>query len=127
MEEAPIPKVSIALVMAEGSSLKTNFSRVNQMEISKRPRPTTVKPITEPAENATRRPRFRLVRQALAVRQLALVAMRMPMKPDRPEKKPPVTNAKGTNQVSRPVAAMMHSTTNMQAKKMATMVYWRFR
>jgi len=51
----------------------------------------------------------------------------MPMKPDRPEKKPPVTNAKGTNQVSRPVAAMMHSTTNMQAKKMATMVYWRFR
>ena len=91
------------------------------MEISKRPRPTTVKPITEPAENATRRPRFRLVRQ------LAWVAMRMPMKPDRPEKKPPVTNAKGTNQVSRPVAAMMHSTTNMQAKKMATMVYWRFR
>ena len=28
-------------------------------------RPATVKPITEPAENATRRPRFRLLRQAL--------------------------------------------------------------
>jgi hypothetical protein len=51
----------------------------------------------------------------------------MPMKPERPEKKPPVMNAKGTNQVSRPKAAMAHRITNMQAKKMATMVYWRFR
>ena len=97
------------------------------MEISKRPRPTTVKPMTEPAEKATRRPRFSPSRQALAVRQLALVAMRIPIKPERPEKKPPVMNAKGTNQVSRPVAAMMHSTTNIQAKKIATIVYWRFR
>ena len=127
MELAPIPKVSMALVMSEASSLNTKRSSMNHTEISSRPRPTTVKPMTEPAENATRRPLFRPSRQALAVRQLALVAMRMPTKPERPEKNPPVRNAKGTNHVSSLQAAMMHSTTSMQAKKMPTTVYWRFR
>ena len=51
----------------------------------------------------------------------------MPMKPDRPEKKPPVRKAKGTNHVSRPQAAMMHSTTTMQAKNTPTTEYWRLR
>jgi len=72
--------------------------------------------MTEPAEKATRRPRFSPSWQALAVRQLEAVAIFMPMKPDRPEKKPPVRKAKGTNHVSRPQAAMTHSTTTMQAK-----------
>ena len=127
MELAPIPKVSMALVMSAASSLNTKRSSMNHTEMSSRPRPTTVKPMTEPAENATRRPLFRPARQALAVRQLAFVAMRMPTKPERPEKKPPVKNAKGTNHVSSLQAAMMHSTTSMQAKKMPTTVYWRFR
>ena len=127
MELAPIPKVSMALVMSAASSLNTKRSSMNHTEMSSRPRPTTVKPMTEPAENATRRPLFRPSRQALAVRQLALVAMRMPTKPERPEKNPPVRNAKGTNHVSSLQAAMMHSTTSMQAKKMPTTVYWRFR
>ena len=58
---------------------------------------------------------------------MALVAMRMPTKPDRPEKKPPVRNAKGTNHVSSLQAAMMHSTTIMQTKNTPTTVYCRFR
>ena len=122
-----MPKVSMALVMSAASSLNTKRSSANQTEMSNRPRPTTVKPMTEPAENATRRPLFRPSRQALAVRQLDLVAMRIPTKPLRPEKKPPVRNAKGTNHVSRWQAAMMHSTTIMQAKKMPTTVYCRRR
>ena len=122
-----MPKVSMALVMSAASRLNTKRSSANQTEMSNRPRPTTVKPMTEPAENATRRPLFRPSRQALAVRQLDLVAMRIPTKPLRPEKKPPVRNAKGTNHVSRWQAAMMHSTTIMQAKKMPTTVYCRRR
>ena len=122
-----MPKVSMALVMSAASSLNTKRSSANQTEMSNRPRPTTVKPMTEPAENATRRPLFRPSRQALAVRQLDLVAMRIPTKPLRPEKKPPVRNAKGTNHVSRWQAAMMHSTTIMQAKKIPTTVYCRRR
>ena len=55
--------------------------------------------MTVPAEKAIRRPAFRPVRQALAVRALEAVAIFMPMKPLKPEKKPPVTKAKGTNQV----------------------------
>ena len=127
MELAPMPKVSMALVMSAASSLNTKRSRANQTEMSNRPKPTTVKPMTEPAEKATRRPLFSPSRQALAVRQLDLVAMRMPTKPLRPEKKPPVRNAKGTNHVSRWQAAMMHSTTIMQAKKIPTTVYCRRR
>ena len=122
-----MPKVSMALVMSAASSLKTKRSSRNHTEMSSRPRPTTVKPITLPAENATRRPLFSPSRQALAVRQLAFVAMRMPTKPLRPEKKPPVRNAKGTNQVSSLHPAMTHSTTTMQAKKMPTTVYCRRR
>ncbi len=53
-------------------------------------------PITVPAEKATRRPGFRPLRAAAAVRQLARVATDMPMNPERPEKKPPVMKAKGT-------------------------------
>ena len=122
-----MPKVSMALVMSAASSLNTKRSSMNHTEMSSRPRPTTVKPMTEPAEKATRRPLFSPSRQALAVRQLALVAMRIPTKPLRPEKKPPVRNAKGTNQVSRPQAAIMHSTTIMQPKNTPTTVYCRFR
>ena len=82
--------------MPAASSLNTNFNSVNQIEMSSSPRPTTVKPITEPAEKATLRPLFNPVRQAFAVRAFAAVAIFMPIKPDRPEKKPPVTKAKGT-------------------------------
>ena len=96
MEEAPIPKVSIAEVMESGSRLNTNLRRMNQMEMSRRPRPTTVKPITVPAENATLSPLLRPSRQAFAVLAFAFVAILIPMNPESPEKKPPVRKAKGT-------------------------------
>ena len=80
----------------EFAKLKTNFKRKNHTEISRRPRPTTVKPITLPAEKAMRRPLFNPSRQAFAVRAFASVAIFIPIKPERAEKKPPVTKAKGT-------------------------------
>ena len=67
------------------------------MVMSSMPRPTTVKPMTEPEENATRSPRLRLSEAACAVRALALVAIFIPIKPESMEKIPPVTKAKGVN------------------------------
>ena len=52
--------------------------------------------MTEPAEKATRRPLLSPSLAALAVRALAAVAIFMPIKPESPEKKPPVMKAKGT-------------------------------
>ena len=86
-----------------------------------------MKPITEPALNATRRPLFRLCEAALAVRQLAMVAVRMPMKPESPEKKPPVRKATGVKKLSSPAKAMAISTTNTTAKNTPTPIYWRLR
>ena len=122
-----MPKVSMALVISAASRWNTKRSRANQTEISNRPRPTTVKPMTLPAEKATRRPRFSPSWQALAVRQLEAVAIFMPTKPLKPEKKPPVKKANGTNQVSSLQAAITHSTTIIQAKNTPTTVYWRFK
>ena len=123
IDEAPMPNVSIALVMSALSSLKTNFRRNSQIEISKSPRPTTVKPITLPAENATRRPRLSPSWQAFAVRALAAVAIFMPMNPDRPEKKPPVRNANGTYGVRSLANAIAPRITNITPKKISTMRY----
>ena len=53
---------------------------------SRRPSPTTVKPMTEPAEKAILRPRLRLSEAPWAVRALAPVAVRIPTKPERAEK-----------------------------------------
>ena len=95
--------------------------------MSRSPRPTTVNPITEPAEKATLSPLFRLFWQAAAVRALALVAICIPTNPDRPEKNPPVTKAKGTNQVSMSKAAMAARITNITAKNPIRILYCRLR
>ena len=83
------------------------------MVMSSMPRPTTVKPMTEPEEKATRRPRFRLSEAAWAVRALELVAIFMPMKPASMDQIPPVRNAKGVNleSISPPLAKAMISRT----------------
>ena len=65
--------------------------------MSSRPSPTTVIPITVPEENATRSPAFSDSLAPCAVRELARVAIDMPMNPASAEKKPPVMKAKGTN------------------------------
>ena len=94
------------------------------------PRPTTVKPMTEPEENATRRPLFRLSLAACAVRALALVAIFMPMKPASMDQMPPVRKANGVNleSISPPVAnAMTSRITNTTANTFATVVYWCLR
>ena len=76
-----MPNMTMVLAMVSASQLKP-YSRIrNHSDTSSMPSPTTVKPITEPEEMATRSPRLRLSLAALAVRALALVAMRMPTKP----------------------------------------------
>ena len=90
---------------------------------SRRPKPTTVNPITEPAENATLSPLFRFRDAPWAVRQLAMVAVRMPINPDRPEKKPPVRNAKGVKKLKKPQNAITSRMTNTAAKNIPTPLY----
>ena len=86
--------------------------------------------MTEPEENATRSPRFRLSLAACAVRALAEVAMRMPMKPASIENTPPVTKANGVKRERmRPPEpnAMASKSTNTTAKTLNTVVYCRWR
>ena len=54
-------------------------------------------PITAPERKATCSPWFSDLRAPSVVRLLARVAVFMPNQPARPEKKPPVRNAKGTH------------------------------
>ena len=57
----------------------------NHTEMSNRPRPTTVKPMTAPEEKATFSPLFRLSEAACAVRALEEVAILMPTNPEMAE------------------------------------------
>ena len=63
-----MPKVSMVVVMAMSDSSVSQLSTTNQMAMSSRPSPTTVRPITAPERKATFRPPSRLLRAALAVR-----------------------------------------------------------
>ena len=70
--EAPMPKVSMVVVITtsfwevSGLSMKA-FRSNHQIEMSRRPRPTTVSPITAPERNASLRPEFNERLTALAV------------------------------------------------------------
>ena len=127
MDEAPIPNVSIVLVTSSSGSLNTSFRSRYQIEISRSPSPTTVNPITDPAENATFSPLFRLFWQAAAVLAFARVAICIPTNPESPEKNPPVTNANGTYGVRKPVTAITRRITNMIAKNPIRILYWRLK
>ena len=61
------------------------------------PSPTTLKPITDPPLNATFRAVVRLVRAALVVRVLALVATFIPRKPASPDVTAPTMNEREIN------------------------------
>ena len=101
-----------------------------QRVMSSIPRPTTVKPMTEPEENATRRPLFRLSEAAWAVRALALVAIFMPTKPASIEKMPPVMKAKGVNldsMVPPEAKAMTARAANTTRNTLKTVLYCCFR
>ena len=80
-----MPNMTMVLAMVVESHWKPYFRMRNHTETSRMPRPTTVKPMTEPDEMATRSPRLRLSLAALAVRALEEVAILMPMKPARQE------------------------------------------
>ena len=73
------------------------------------------------------RPDAALLREAAAVRLLAAVAIFIPINPDKAEKKPPVTKAKGTNRVRKPLSANTSNTTNMTAKNNRTPRYCRLK
>ena len=123
IELAPIPNVSIAAIVASIDSLNTNLKRMYQILISKRPRPTTVIPITAPDEKAILSPLLRPSLAPFAVRVFAYVAIFIPIKPDKPEKNPPERNANGTYHVKRPVAARIIKITSITAKNTPTVLY----
>jgi len=96
---APIPDESrataIALSAAVESTPPMKYISKNQTQMLSRAKPTTTKPITEPARKDTVRASFSPRRAAFAVRALALVAVRIPRKPQRPEKNAPARKANG--------------------------------
>lgn len=108
-------------------STENPFRKKYQNEMSTSPRPTTTKPITAPEENATFKPAFKLFCAAFAVRELAAVAIFIPINPERPEKNPPVRKANGTNMVRNPLKARIRRITKITAKKMLTPMYCRFK
>ena len=78
-----MPKVSIVVVMTTSVCASvaswTKVRRIiHQMEMSSRPRPTTVSPITAPLRKAICKPPLSERIVALAVRADAYVAVRMP-------------------------------------------------
>ena len=100
------------------------------MVMSSIPSPTTVNPMTEPEEKATRSPLFRLSLAAWAVRALEFVAIFIPMKPASMDQIPPVTKAKGVyfDSISPPdPKAITSSTMNTARNTLNTVVYWCFR
>src|SRR4030043_840195 len=70
---------------------------MNHKEISNNPSPTTTSPITAPLRNAILRPELSDFCAAFVVLADAYVAVFNPKNPERPEKNPPVRNAKGTH------------------------------
>ena len=64
--------------------------------MSNNPSPTTTNPMTAPDRKAIFSPLLSPCRAALAVLALAYVAVFIPKKPAKPEKKPPVRKANGT-------------------------------
>ncbi len=75
--------------------------------MSNNARPTTVSPITAPERKATCKPLLSDARAAFAVRAEAYVAVFIPKKPAKPEKKPPVRNANHTHPFCKPKSDMI--------------------
>ena len=126
-----MPFMTMMLPIWTGSWMPKPYRRrKNHSVTSRMPRATTVKPMTEPAEKATRNPRLRPSEAAWAVRELAWVAIFMPMNPARRDQTPPVRKAKGVNleSMSPPDAkAMTINITNTAAKTGRTVLYCRCR
>ena len=84
-------------------------------------------PMTAPDENETRSAELRLLVAPVTVREFAAVAIFMPMKPASAENTPPTKKAIGTKNVMKPVAARIARTAVTMTKKIATVLYWRFK
>ncbi len=81
------------------SNPKIDPNAINRTLSPRTPSPTTPSPITEPPAKATSRPLPKLLRAALVVRTLALVATRIPINPARPEQMAPTINEMATIQL----------------------------
>ena len=134
MLDAPMPKVIMFCAMncvsvrPSCSMMPENaLRRKYQIDRSQSPSPTTISPMTLPAEKAARSPLLRLLPQAVAVRAFAAVAIFMPKKPESPENAPPVRKAKGMNGDTNPTSARMPKTTNIHPKKTDTTRYCLFK
>ena len=89
-KEKPVITVITLLTFSADSTPNIWLYSRNKAPNPSTPRPTTPRPITEPPAKATSSALPRLVRAALVVRTLALVATRMPMKPASAEHRAPV-------------------------------------
>ena len=85
------------------------------------PSATTVKPMTEPLENAIRRAEAKLERAAWVVRTAAAVAVRIPIHPAVADKHAPTRKAIAVDRPDR--GKNRASTINMIATKPASTVY----
>ena len=91
---------------------------MNKPPRPKTPRPTTLIPITDPPVNATFKAEAKLVRAALVVRLLALVATFIPKYPANPEATAPTINEIEINALesARPEFANPNKTATTKTK-----------
>ena len=86
-------------VVAQKTSGANTFNKtMNRPPKPSTARPATPSPITEPPPKDTASALLRLVRAACAVRTLALVAIRIPIKPASALKNAPIINATAISQ-----------------------------
>ena len=125
--DAPIPNVSIVVVIYTSFWAPVASTKVSRMiyqrEMSSRPSPTTVSPITAPERKASFSPELSDLCVAFAVLAEAYVAVFIPTKPARPEKNPPVRNANGTQGFWIPKTASTANTIARITNTMATTLY----
>src|SRR5690606_10901245 len=98
MLDAPNEKPKRGWIHLPPNSSEKLSKRIDKAATPRRPKPTTLKPMTAPLENATLSAAPRLVRAASVVRTALLVATRMPMKPAEALATEPITKAPAVHQ-----------------------------
>jgi len=116
-----------ALAMPNRLYLYMSTIPTYQMAMLSSPKPTTVRPITAPLRNATRRAPSSECRAWLAARAEERVAVFMPSQPQSPLKKPPARKANGMNGFCTPRNARTTKTPQRTANTIATVLYCLFR
>ena len=124
ISEPPKPRPTSALQEAT-----PEYTKKENRETDRMPKPITNMPVTVPDSNATRSAAPKPVRAASAVRTLAATEMRMPINPAAAEAAPPSKKPRAV-QMPNPETPMKPGMTRITAittAAMATVLYWRAR